>query len=77
MKLKDLSCDSLFTPISQNESQPLYHKGKDGIIRKVVGPNGGWNGFATDDLHEKEKCKFTPDTEVQATHICCRLFFDN
>jgi len=69
MKLKDLPNNMMFVKLSGN-NEPLYHKGQiDGVVRAVVGPNGGWNAMVTRDLDPEKAKEFFPGLEVQPVII--------
>lgn len=66
MRLSQVPCDSMFAPLHPDEFTPIFHKGKDGKIRKV---SGSWNGHCTIDLKGEEEKLFANDPEIQPVYI--------
>lgn len=73
MRLGDVPCDSMFVLARPEESTPIWHKGKDGKVRKV---SGGWSEHRTIEPTEKEFWLFGSDVDVQPVHITPPVFFD-
>lgn len=68
VKLSNLKKDSLF--VLDVKKSPLFHKGNDGIIRKVC---GGWYGLSTMPLTKEESREMEESVRVVEVFITLPL----
>lgn len=65
MRFSDAPLNTYFAPITLGDMVPLYHRGKDGVPRLVV---GGWTGHRTKELGATER-KSIENAQIQALFI--------
>jgi hypothetical protein len=66
MRLSKMPSDNMFVLLHPGEFTPVFHKGEDGKIRKLI---GGWRGHSTALLNGEESRLFNEDPEVQPVFI--------